>query len=76
MPPSRGSSRSTDRSCDSYIPCIGRQVLYHERHLEAQAGLGGEFGNAAHAQQRKKVKRTLGVLPHETPATEANIDLV
>ena len=29
MPFSRGSSQSRDRTCVSYISCIGRQVLYH-----------------------------------------------
>ena len=28
MPSSRGSSRPRDQSCISYIPCIGRHVLY------------------------------------------------
>ena len=30
---SRGSSRPRDRTCVSYISCIGRWVLYYERHL-------------------------------------------
>ena len=30
---SRGSSEPRDRTCVSYISCIGKQVLYHERHL-------------------------------------------
>ena len=29
MPSSRGSSWPRDRTCISYISCIGRQVLYH-----------------------------------------------
>ena len=29
MPSSRGSSQSRDRTCVSYVSCIGRQVLYH-----------------------------------------------
>ena len=33
MPSSRGSSQPTDGTRISYISCIGRQVLYHERHL-------------------------------------------
>ena len=33
VPPSRGSSPPSDRTCVSYISCIGRQVLYHKCHL-------------------------------------------
>ena len=33
MPSSRGSSRPRDRTCTSYVSCIGRQVLYHLCHL-------------------------------------------
>ena len=33
MPSSRGSSQPRDWTCVSYISCIGRQVLYHLRHL-------------------------------------------
>ena len=29
----RGSSQPKDRTCLSYISCIGRQVLYHQHHL-------------------------------------------
>ena len=29
MPSSRGSSRPRNRTCLSYVPCIGRWVLYH-----------------------------------------------
>ena len=29
MPSSRGSSLPRDQTCDSYVSCIGRQVLYH-----------------------------------------------
>ena len=29
MPSSRGSSSPRDRTCVSYVSCIGRQVLYH-----------------------------------------------
>ena len=32
-PSSRGSSRPRDRTCVSYISCIGRQALYHVHHL-------------------------------------------
>ena len=32
MPSSRGSSRSRDWTCVSYVSCFGRQVLYRERH--------------------------------------------
>ena len=31
--PSRGSSQPRDRTLVSYVSCIGRQVLYHWRHL-------------------------------------------
>ena len=30
---SRGSSRPRDRTCISLVSCIGRWILYHERHL-------------------------------------------
>ena len=33
MPSSWGSSRPRDWTCISYVSCIGRQVLYHQRHL-------------------------------------------
>ena len=33
MPSSRGSSPPRDQTHVSYISCIGRQVLYHKRHL-------------------------------------------
>ena len=33
MPSSRGSSQPKDRTCISYISCIGGWVLYHQRHL-------------------------------------------
>ena len=33
MPFSRGSYQSRDQTCVSYIPCIGRQVLFHQCHL-------------------------------------------
>ena len=29
IPYSRGSSQLRDRTCVSYVSCIGRQVLYH-----------------------------------------------
>ena len=35
MPSSRGSSWPRDWTCISYVSCIGRQVLYHSRHLLA-----------------------------------------
>ena len=34
MPSSTGSSQSRDCTWDSYVSCIGRRVLYHQRHLE------------------------------------------
>ena len=33
MPSSRGSSRPRDQTGVSYVSCIGRRVLYHQRHL-------------------------------------------
>ena len=33
MPSCRGSSQSRDQTHVSYFSCIGRQVLYHWRHL-------------------------------------------
>ena len=33
MPSSMGSSRPRDRTCVSYVSCISRWVLYHQRHL-------------------------------------------
>ena len=33
MPSSMGSSQPRDWTCISYISCIGRWVLYHQRHL-------------------------------------------
>ena len=33
MPSSRGSSPARDRTRVSCVSCIGRRVLYHERHL-------------------------------------------
>ena len=35
MPFCRGSSWPRDRSCVSYVSCIGRQVLDHKCHLES-----------------------------------------
>ena len=34
MSSSKGSSWSRDQICISYVSCIGRQVLYHQHHLE------------------------------------------
>ena len=31
---SRGSSQPRDRTCISYVLCIGRRDLYYQRHLE------------------------------------------
>ena len=33
MPSSRGSSQPRGQTCVSCFSCIGRQVLYHQRHL-------------------------------------------
>ena len=35
MPSSRGSSQPRDQTHISCVCCIGRQVLYHQRHLES-----------------------------------------
>ena len=32
---SRVSSRSRDQTHDSHVSCIGRQVLYHQHHLQS-----------------------------------------
>ena len=32
-PISRGSSQLRDETCIFYVSCIGRRVLYHQRHL-------------------------------------------
>ena len=34
FPPPGESSWPRDRNCVSYVSCIGRWVLYHERHLK------------------------------------------
>ena len=31
IPFSRGSSQPRDQTCDSYISCIGRRILYHQQ---------------------------------------------
>ena len=41
MPSSRGSSQPRDRTCVSYVSCIGRRVLYHCAIWEAPRGAGG-----------------------------------
>ena len=33
IPSSRGSSQPRNQICISYVSCVGRQVLYHFRHL-------------------------------------------
>ena len=35
MPSSRGSSQPRDRTLVSDVSCIGRQILYHQCHLES-----------------------------------------
>ena len=40
---SRGSSRARDRTHTSYVSCIGRRVLYHQRHLGRPYFLGPVF---------------------------------
>ena len=39
---SRGSSRSRDRACVSYLSCVGGQALYHQYHL-------GSLGSGHHS---------------------------
>ena len=34
MPSFRGSSQPRDRTCVSFISCIGRRVLYHQHHSQ------------------------------------------
>ena len=40
MPSSGGSSQSRDQTCVSCVSCIGRQVLYVQRHLGSPLHLG------------------------------------
>ena len=37
MPSSRGSSQPSDGTHVSYVSCIGRRALYHQRHLGSPA---------------------------------------
>ena len=40
MPSTRRPSRPRDQTCVSYVPCIGRQILYHySTTWEAQMSL-------------------------------------
>ena len=39
VPSSRGSSRPRDGTHTSYVSRIGRQVLYHQRHLGSPGGV-------------------------------------
>ena len=45
MSSSRGSSQPRDETRVSYVSCIGRQVLYHWRHLGSLAGAAGREEN-------------------------------
>ena len=40
MPSSREFSQPRDRTCVSYVSCIGRWVLYHRCHLESSSWWG------------------------------------
>ena len=40
---SRSSSRHRDQTHVSYVSCIGRRVLYHERHLGSPRSPGARF---------------------------------
>ena len=42
MPSSRGSSQPRDPTHVSYVSCIGRQVLYHQRHPGSPPPLTGD----------------------------------
>ena len=42
---SRGSSQARDRTCVSFIFCIGMQILYHCSTWEAQTYLLGEYNS-------------------------------
>ena len=37
VPSSRGFSQPRDRTCLSYVSCIVRRVLYHQRHLRSSS---------------------------------------
>ena len=54
MPFSRGSSQHRDRTCISYVSCIGRQVPYLRfRHLGSPANpqiLGASVAYSCHSQ--------------------------
>ena len=76
MPSSRGSSQPRDQTHVSFISCIGRQVLYHQRHLgnaNSQQGNANQNHNEIplHAHQdvynqktrKKKKNRKQQVLP-------------
>ena len=53
MPSSRGSSQPRDQI---HVSCIGRQVLYHQRHLGSPAwqSIGGQFRNIFFMNRIKK----------------------
>ena len=39
MPSSSRASGPRGRTCISYVSCIGRQILYHQRHLGSPSGI-------------------------------------
>ena len=39
VPSSRGFSQPSDGTCVSYVSCIVRRVLYHQRHLRHSSGI-------------------------------------
>ena len=64
VPFSRGSSWSRDQTCASYVSCIDRCVLYHQRHL----------GNLWTTRVgRKYSKRLIMVIPFSGEVTDSCI---
>ena len=57
MPSSRGSSQPRDPNHISYVSCIGRQVLYHQGHLESPYHLYVESEKYNKLVNKTKTKR-------------------
>ena len=68
MPSSRGSSQPRDRTWVSYISCIGRCGLYHQRHLGSPGRLGAslvvQWLRIHTAMQRHRFDPWSGKIPH------------
>ena len=62
MPSSRGSSPPRDRTRISYVSCIGRWVLYHERHV------GTRKDTTEHTKSSEKLPSLLSHLPPRAPS--------